>query len=150
MLGVIPGTEIASDVGIIAAAILAFVSAVWLVPRAISSLHRRSQAKKEERQAEMTRIAEHTASMSVRSLLDTLMTPNGGKSLYDISQRLELGLEAIHHLTTRFEDLDKRAVRLENEMDSILIPKQQAIMHSMGIDRRVADHLADSREGTDT
>ncbi len=35
MLGVIPGTEIASDVGIIAAAILAFVSAVWLVPRAI-------------------------------------------------------------------------------------------------------------------
>lgn len=150
MLGVIPGTEIASDVGIIAAAILAFVSAVWLVPRAISSLHRRSQAKKAERQAEMTRIAEHTASMSVQSLLDTLMTPNGGKSLYDISQRLELGLEAIHHLTTRFEDLDKRAVRLENEMDSILIPKQQAIMHSMGIDRRVADHLADSREGTDT
>lgn len=149
-MAMLPGVDFAQDLGTWGTAVLVVVAVVLLAPKARKAARDRRARNDEQLRDAMRQIAETTATHAVQELTDRLFAPNGGKSLYDISQRVELVRDEIKEVRGELgvvgntvEMNDKRTERLERQVFEVMTPEQADIAAILHVDRRSDDQPGD-------
>ena len=71
---------------------------------------------------------------AANTVLTKLAEPNGGRSLYDIAEKVDgvVHGQALHSAAQ--ESLEARVERVENHLDNTLIPRQVDVLRAVGVD----------------
>lgn len=129
----IPGAEPLLEVGQVASAIVVIATAWLLVPKGFTVIQKWKQARTDARVKEATMIAEKVAAAATKEMMDKLMSPNGGKSLYDIGVKLDQVIADNTELKLIQKHTDIRQERLERHLFDVMTPTQRDIAESVGV-----------------
>ena len=97
-----------------------------------NALAKRRAERKTATEAAFTTIAEHTAKVATDALFDRLSSPNGGKSLYDIAEKLDKVNRSVDRLELKADLTDERTERLERQVFDVMTPVQKTIAAKVG------------------
>jgi hypothetical protein len=137
--GTLPGTGVAGDIGIFAAAIVSVSAVLLLIPRLIKAFKDARERRHDKTIEQIAVVSQGAATTAVQTLSDKLFSPNGGRSLYDIARRVEELHSAVEDVHSQGSAMKERVDRLEHQVDDVLIPNQTAIAHKLGATNRHDD-----------
>ena len=137
MISVISGTEQIVGWGEVASALVVISTAWLLIPKGYNGMRQWKQKRVDARVAEATMVAEKVVNKAITDMMTKLMSPNGGKSLWDIGVKLDQVIADNNELKIIQKHSDIRQERLERHVFDVMTPTQRDIAESVGVDSRI-------------